>query len=222
MRYKWTKRAADKVMPYIPNCVVCGIEKGVENSLCKRCGAKLNELKHGSTKAKELDAFSVYKYEGAAAKLVKGYKYNGKRYLSEFMADEMAKAIVGEFSAICHVPLHKKRLRQRGFDQAELLAKGIAQRTRIPFINLIERVRNTKMQTKLGEKQRRENMKGAFIGTRQISGNVVLIDDVLTTGATALECAEVLTNAGASSVFVLTFARSTGSAPAKKMWFARK
>lgn len=207
------QKAADTAMPHIDKCVVCGVEKGVENALCNHCDSELLALKYGETKAKEFSAFSVYGYDGAAGKIVRGYKYNGKRYLADFMAGKMAAAVPTGTSAVCFVPLHKKRLRQRGFDQAELLAEGIAKITGIPFVSVIARTRNTKTQTKLSQQQRRQNMKDAFIAAKPISGNVVLVDDVLTTGATAAECAAVLKCAGAADVFVLTFA---GALPASK------
>jgi|APSaa5957512622_1039677.scaffolds.fasta_scaffold30747_2 competence protein ComFC len=215
-------KAADTAMPHIDKCVACSIEKGVESFLCKRCCDEINARKHGDTKAKDLCAFSVYDYEGLVSKVVRDYKYNGKRYLCAYIASEMAAAVKGDYSAICHVPLHKKRLRRRGFDQAELLAKGIAKITDIPFVRAAKRTRNTRTQVSLGLVQRQENMKGAFVSTGPISGNVVLVDDVLTTGATAAECAAVLLGAGASDVFVLTFARSTGDATRKRKWSVRK
>ncbi len=205
---RWIQSAAGKTMPYIDECVACSIEKGVESFLCKQCRYELDKLKHGETKAKEYRAFSVFGYEGLVGKIVRDYKYNGKRYLAAFMASEMATAVKGDYSAICYVPLHKKRRRQRGFDQAEQLAKGISEITGIPFVSAAKRTRNTKTQTKLSQQQRLRNMKDAFIACGQISGNVVLIDDVLTTGATAAECAAVLKRAGSDSVFVLTFARA--------------
>jgi competence protein ComFC len=209
-------------MPYIDKCEACGVEKGVVNSLCKQCLRELVKLKHGDTEAKDLSAFAVYDYTGLVGKIIRDYKYNGKRYLSAFMAKQMAVAVKGGYSAICYVPLHKKRRRQRGFDQAELLAQGISETTGIPFVRAAKRIRNTRTQVSLGLKQRRENMKRAFVSTETISGNVVLVDDVLTTGATASECASALVQAGASSVFVLTFARSVGGAPKKRKWFARR
>ena len=217
-------RAVDTAMPPIDKCVVCGVEKGVADELCSHCERELLALKHGETTAKELDAFSVYKYDGAAGKIVRGYKYNGKRYLADFMAGKMAAAVPNDTGAICFVPLHKKRLRQRGFDQAELLADRIAKITGIPLAHATERTRNTITQTKLSQQQRRENMKDAFVACGQISGNVVLVDDVLTTGATAAECAAVLKGSGSGSVFVLTFARSLAASkkPALAMRLLRK
>jgi predicted amidophosphoribosyltransferase len=111
-------------------------------------------------------------------------------------------------TCVCHVPLHKKRRAGRGFDQAEVLARRVAHQLNVPHIPALRRIRNTKTQTKLSEPQRRENIRGAFVLAAGVSGNVLLIDDVLTTGATSAECARVLKEAGAENVLIATFARS--------------
>jgi len=126
------------------------------------------------------------------------------------MGGRMAKAAqaLGGFDAVCYVPLHPKRRRLRGFDQAELLAKRIAQALGVPFIAGASRTRDTKTQTKLNRAERKENMQGAFAPGARLSGRVLLIDDVLTTGSTAAACAQALVQSGAGSVFLLTFARA--------------
>ncbi len=202
------QKVADTAMPYINKCELCAIEKSVADTLCDDCARTLDGSEFGETTAKHLSAFSLYNYDGAAGHIVRGYKYNGKRYLNNFMANKMAAAVPKETDAICYVPLHKNRLRARGFDQAKLLATGIAKITGIPLADIIKRTKNTKTQTKLNLQQRSDNMKGAFVATGTLSGNVVLVDDVLTSGTTAAECADVLISAGAGNVFVLTFARA--------------
>jgi ComF family protein len=143
------------------------------------------------------------------ARLVRRYKYNGDKWLSAYMAGAMTAACdMDGADIICHVPLHEKRRRSRGFDQAEELAKRISEQTGKPFVSALRRIRNTKTQTKLNAVQRQENMRGAFESTCPVNGRVILVDDVLTTGATAAECAAVLMAAGAADVTVLTFARA--------------
>jgi ComF family protein len=111
------------------------------------------------------------------------------------------------------VPLHKKRLRQRGFNQSLLLAHGVSERFMIPlnYDNLI-RSRYTRPQVELSGIERAENVRGAFNLLRPAEiceKKILLIDDVFTTGATMNECAKVLKDAGASTVTVLTLARTT-------------
>ncbi len=212
------RAVADALFPYIPSCVFCGVEKGVEDYLCKACAEKLEGLKAGVISTAGIGAYSLCSYDGVVKKLVTGYKYNGKKWLSRFMGSSMLKAMIkdtniktSDFSFVCNVPLHPKRRRKRGFDQSEELAKIISEISGIPYIPALRRIRNTKTQTKLTEKQREENIKGAFEKAADVSGRALLIDDVLTTGATARECAAVLREAGAKDVYVLTFAKSVYS-----------
>jgi competence protein ComFC len=203
-------RLLDALFPYIPACVGCGAEKGAVDSLCPKCAEELGELEAGSAEAPCFPAYSLYWYDGLAARIVRGYKYEDKRWLSRFMGGRLACAArcIGRFDAVCSVPLHKKRRRKRGFDQAELLARRIAEELRIPFVRGAQRTRNTPTQTKLNRQQRQENVRDAFAPAKPVSGRVLLVDDVLTTGATAAACAQALIKAGAGSVFLLTFAHA--------------
>lgn len=203
------KRLADMVFPYIPRCVSCGVEKGVDAYLCAGCAADMQKRRAGASGAGAYPAFSAYRYDGPVARLVRRYKYGGDKWLCACMADAMAAVIdMAGVDAVCHVPLHGKRRRSRGFDQAEALAKRLAAQSGRPFVGALRRVRNTRTQTRLNARQRQDNMRGAFESVGPVSGRLVLVDDVLTTGATAAECAAVLTAAGAQSVTVLTFAQA--------------
>ena len=203
------KKLADIIFPYIPRCVVCGVEKRVDAYLCPDCAAELETRRAGASVAGAYPAYSAYEYGGPAAKLVQRYKYGGDKWLRAFMADAIIEAVdMSEVDAVCHVPLHDKRRKTRGFDQAAELAKSIAEQTGKPYVVALRRVRNTPTQTKLSAQQRQENMRGAFESAERVSGHVLLIDDVLTTGSTAAECAVVLVAVGASSVTVATFART--------------
>ena len=109
------------------------------------------------------------------------------------------------------VPLHPTRLRERGFNQAELIAKILAQKINIPLGCALERIRYTTTQTAFDRIERMENLRGAFrlrkkIGVRGL--HVLLVDDILTTGSTLSECARVLREAGARSVYAVTAARA--------------
>jgi len=203
------KKAADTLFPYIPACVACGVEKGVDGYLCPDCRKEMDALRAGQFAARSFLAISAFYYNGLAAKLVLRYKYSGGKWLSAFMACAMAKACdMMDVDVICHVPLHDKRRKARGFDQAEELAKQLSRLTGKPFVNALKRGRNTPTQTKLSAAERRENVRGAFESICPVSGRIVLVDDVLTTGATAAECAGVLLKSGAQSVVILTFARA--------------
>ena len=105
----------------------------------------------------------------------------------------------GRFDAVVPVPLHRSRLRKRGFNQAELLARGVAERINATVSDTLEVVRSTRDQVELSAAQRRANVAGAYRTSGPLRGKVLLIDDVFTTGATMSACATTLVRAGAGS-----------------------
>jgi len=154
-------------------------------------------------------------FEGPLREAIHVYKYRPLRslgtHLSRWMAERVRLTVPLDMAM--PVPLHKKRLRQRGFNQALLLAHGVSGRFMVPlnYDNLV-RSRFTRPQVELSGRERAENVRGAFdlVRPEQISEKrILLIDDVFTTGATMNECAKVLKEAGARSVTVLTLARTS-------------
>lgn len=110
---------------------------------------------------------------------------------------------------ITYVPLTDRKLRERGFNQAKLLARYLAQEVDLPLVEALMKTRETQPQAELGRKERRTNLKDSFAPVRTIHRDeVLLIDDVFTTGATATECSKALKHAGAKRVYVVTLARS--------------
>jgi competence protein ComFC len=103
----------------------------------------------------------------------------------------------GRFDAVVPVPLHRSRLRNRGFNQAERLARGVAERINATVSDTLEVVRSTRDQVELSAAQRRANVAGAYRASGPLRGKVLLIDDVSTTGATMRACATILVRAGA-------------------------
>ena len=156
------------LFPYVPKCVGCGIEKGVAAYLCPSCAGELTGLEVGAANTAGLHSCSVYRYDGLAARIVRSYKYAGNRWLCAFMSEAMTQVLFRHqirFDCVCHVPLHRKKRRKRGFDQAALLAQGIANLTGKPYIDALKRIRHTPSQTKLNAKQRKDNIAGAFVAT---------------------------------------------------------
>jgi len=169
-------------------------------------------------------ATSYGPYEGRLLELVHVFKY--QRVLSAVhplggrLAEAMAKIAdeAGPDAIIVPVPLHRSKLKQRGFNQAVELAKS-AKKQMQGHANhwhvrqdLLERVRSTNSQTGLSRNQRMENVRGAFVVKNAAhirSKRIVIVDDVMTTGVTANECARVLRRAGAEKVWVATVARVT-------------
>ncbi len=156
------------------------------------------------------EAFCYGAYEGTLRKLIHLFKYSGMRGLEKPLGALLAAALPGDrqFDAVVPVPLHWRRRWQRGFNQSELLGKIIARRRGIPLIRALRRCSATRAQAGLSNAQRRENVAGAFRARRRLAGlRILLVDDVMTTGATVGACAQALKKSGAKSVSVLSLAR---------------
>ena len=149
--------------------------------------------------------------------LVHQFKYKGRVYLRHALADWLAQTLddprlqTPRCDRLVPVPLHSTRRRERGFNQALILAEELGTRSGIPVADCLKRIRYTESQTHFDRDARMENLRGAF-QMRQHSDvcnlHLLLIDDILTTGSTVDECARVLLDAGAASVRVATVARA--------------
>jgi predicted amidophosphoribosyltransferase len=115
--------------------------------------------------------------------------------------------------AITWVPLARRRRSERGYDQARALANGLGRRQGLPVVRLLRRTSTTGPQARLGGAARREAMRGVFAAVRPCPSIVLLVDDVLTTGATAAECAQALVEGGAREVHLVTAARAVRARP---------
>jgi ComF family protein len=156
------------------------------------------------------EAFCFGAYGGTLRELIHLFKYQRMRGLAEPLGALLANALPRDkrYDAVTAVPLHWRRRWQRGFNQADLLGKVIARRRGIRRMKLLGRGWATRAQAGLSNSQRRENVSGAFRARRNVAGlRILLIDDVMTTGATASACARALKRAGAKSVSVLALAR---------------
>lgn len=161
-------------------------------------------------------AFSPFVYESAMKELIHEFKYKNKRYLGKILGSSLVEFIkeyslpIDYIDFIVPVPLHKTKLREREFNQAQILGSYIAKEFKKDSLsgNLL-RHRHTKTQTDLGTNERFLNMKGSFsvVDPALIKQkNLLLVDDVLTSGATCSEAAFTLKKSGANIVFVLTLA----------------
>jgi ComF family protein len=156
------------------------------------------------------EAFCYGAYEGTLRKLIHLFKYSGMHRLSRPLGALLADALPRDrqFDLLTAVPLHWRRRWQRGFNQSELLGKAIGRARGIPARNVLRRGWATRAQAGLSNAQRRENVAGAFRARRKVAGlRILLVDDVMTTGATAGACARALKKAGAKSVSLLALAR---------------
>ena len=154
-------------------------------------------------------AYSFGAYEGVLRQLIHLYKYAKIRTLARPLSALLARALPRDeaFDLIVPVPLHWRRRLQRGFNQADLLARGLSRATGIGVLSALRRVRSTSTQAGLSNRSRRQNVTRAFRSRNVAGKRILLIDDVLTTGATGTACALALKQAGAKRVAILTVAR---------------
>lgn len=211
-------------------CVVCGTRlKPAESKICLPCMAGLPRTTLGCTPGNKMEqcfwgrfpverASSLFYYakDGNVAQILYAMKYHGRKDLCVAMGRLMAEELLlsGFFNGIdgiIPVPLHPSRLRTRGYNQSEQLAMGISAVTHLPVItDAIERARNNVTQTHQGSFSRWLNTEGLFQATEssaQLQGkHILLIDDVLTTGATLTACADALSSVEGIRISILTLA----------------
>lgn len=196
-----------------PICARCGTPFDIDYGPSAECGACLAQPPRFDR------ARAALVYGGPARTVLLALKHGDRQYLAPMMAGHMARSgagMLGPDTLLVPVPLHRWRLWRRGFNQAALLARALAARGGGELaVDALIRAKPTPPSMGMGRAARARNVRGAFrVRDRaQIAGRtVVLVDDVLTTGATADACARVLRRAGARAVHVLTFARAVRDA----------
>ena len=231
------RTAADIALP--PQCLACDLPTGAHGGLCPSCWTKLRliekpycarlgipfayDLGEGALSAEAIAdpppfdrCRAVAIFDETARALVHGLKYRDRLDLAAWMAGWMRRAggeLIAEADVIVPVPLHRRRLWWRRFNQSAALAGALARQSGKPFAPLaLARIRMTEQQVGLTLSQRDRNVRGAFRVPLERKGEiagkrVLLVDDVYTTGATVKAATRALTRAGAAAVDVLTFAR---------------
>ena len=194
-----------------PFCSVCGtpfVSQEVRSHPCSSCLTKRKYF----TMARALGA-----YHGSLQEAIHRWKYQGKATLTPFLGQWMTEGLYRywdpkRLDLLIPVPLHKQRLRERGFNQALLLVKELSHRTGIPYRKrILQKVRPTLPQVNLSGVEREKGVRGSFEIVRKEEleeKTILLVDDVYTTGATVNECSKVLLAAGAERVDVFTLAHA--------------
>jgi ComF family protein len=214
--------AALRNTAFPPGCAACGDGLKNEGPFCDACAEQVrlfNNPIHSQPEASAQScesAKALVVYGGPVGQAVRGFKYNRRlaagASLAHWLARETPPEWLSGIDLIAPVPLHPRRLLKRGFNQAVLLFKTLAQKNNIPLAyNLLTRLRNTRPQVDLSPQERKSNVAGAFGVLKPgqaLRRKVLVVDDVYTTGATVSECSLALKLADADEVRVLTLART--------------
>lgn len=198
--------SCDLTLEPVPSegCRTCAEPGQFEFGQCLRCLRRPPPMR---------SAVAPFAHTGAMARAIHRLKYEDHpelaRPLARFWGEALGRRLPVEARSIVPLPLHSSRFRARRFDQAHLLALELAKVTGRSVLPALRRVRATERQVGLSERARFENVQGAFVADeRVIDEHVLLLDDVLTTGATARAASRALLDAGASSVHLVTLARA--------------
>lgn len=228
----------DFIYPENISCILCNkpIKKINTYSLCKDCFKELNFIQDGCIKCgkpiiyhslEKLDlcgcsycfnksfyfdkAISCIEYSDISKSMILGFKYKNKTYMAKYISNIMKEKLDLEnikFDYITFVPLHKKRMRKRGFNQSEKIAKELEKMIDIPILDCIYRKSNTNRLYNLNRKERKIELKNAFLVKENINyangKNILLIDDIFTTGSTVNEISKLLKLNNVNKIFVMT------------------
>ena len=192
-----------------PKCVLCGkLLKKQETDLCHSCRCDTPEVPQSNLKLPYLAHWSaLWYYEGTVRGSILRFKFHGRRSYAETYGRLLAMKLLSEdasFDILTWVPISRQRKWKRGYDQVQLIADAVGKELGIEPTSTLVKIRNNRPQSRLGNAaQRRANALGAYRITQNASvegKKILLLDDILTTGATAGECARMLLTAGAKEV----------------------
>ena len=228
----------DIIYPQNISCIICNkpINKSNTYSLCRECFENIEFIQDGCLKCGKKEtrrtleeyefgeceyckgytyyfdrAISCIDYSKISKKMILNFKYKDKTYMSRYIADIMSQKIQLEnikYDYILYVPLHKKRLKERGFNQSQKIAKYFSEKVNIECLDIIKRTKNTKKLYSLIRDDRKKELINAFEindSTLLENKNVLIIDDILTTGSTVNEISKRLKVIGVDKIYVFTF-----------------
>lgn len=205
---KWMDAVFEVISPRGVMCMGCS-ERSHGQYLCPNCRRALEAMRLPPDNGENPAVQSVYRYDGLAKRLVCMLKFELQTDAAEVLADGLAEKLaqmnLPSDVTLTWVTMPRRRCLQRGIDHGRTLCEAVGRRLQLPVKQLLERNhKHLHTQRGLSRKGRINNLRGAFCCIKQLSGTVVLIDDVTTSGATAAVCTEALMQAGADRVITLT------------------
>ncbi len=222
MMEKILKRLARFVLDLLfpPRCVFCGEIVPPGTQVCRVCAKAVAPC--GSARVLtvpgnggQIPCAAVYPYEDRVRASLLRYKFHGEKKNAEFYAEKLAALVKtafpgAVFSLVTWVPLSEERKKERGYDQAEQLARLLARELHLPCAPCLRKAKPNRVQHFLRRGEREANVRGVYepVGGEAAGKNVLLVDDIVTTGATLAECAGVLLRNGAASVFCAAVAEA--------------
>ena len=209
------KRLADGFLDFLfpPRCVFCSAVLPPGKQVCASCEKEIKRIHFAQRMilpetGDTIFCIAPYPYEGKVRDSIIRFKFYDKRDYAAFFAEKIAEELMEskltlQINLVTSVPISKERLKKRGYNQSELIAKETVKLISLPYLGLLEKRIDNREQHKLDKKERGANVRGVYrpVDAERISGKrILLIDDIVTTGATLSECAKELYLAGADSV----------------------
>ena len=187
----------------------------ITSNVCRKCGAPINDMGKVCMNCKNAghtftSNISIFMYSEPMNRFVRELKFHNKKYLANTLGAFIVTKVIEsgkKYDIVIPVPLHENKLKERGYNQSELLCDGLKALGYNVRTDILIKKKDTPQQVGLEREQRLKNLKGVFkvLHRKDVSGKVVLlVDDVITTGTTLDECAQSLINAGASKVYCIT------------------
>jgi ComF family protein len=205
---KWLHWLLTLLFP--PKCILCErLLRNEETDLCRSCRTETPEYPFGKRKLQFLDSFAaVWYYEEYPRLSLLRYKFGGRRHYAQgygrLLAMKIQKEYPDGFDCLTWIPVSRIRKFTRGFDQVELLAQAVGRELGITPVPMLKKIRHNRRQSSIaGQAQRRANVLGAYRIENALEiqdKRILMLDDILTTGSTASECARMLLTAGAKEV----------------------
>ncbi len=205
---------------YPPVCGICG--KMSKEYICPKCNIILKN--HANCKIEDYSQNTSYfdehiylfQYSGEVRNAVLNYKFKEKSYIYETFVNflknnENICNKIKTYDIIIPVPISKKRFRERGYNQSSIFAKKVAKNIQVPYKEyILKKIKDNEAQSTLSQENRKQNVQGVYKITNSqllVNKNILLVDDIFTTGNTVNECSKILINAGAKKVGIFTIAK---------------